>query len=292
MEEKKISVYGTPLSYAEKGVNDKGTILFLHGLCGSKREFTTLIFPYIPDEWRCIALDFPGFGASGLSKTEEHGIHLYAETVKKFLDMLGIGKIYLYGMSMGGSVAFLFAAAYSEHVMKVAVQGAPIYGKDLLRLSAALRAYEKSLSANRALALYSMRCAFDGLKLGVLFHPKFLLRIFTHVANIREFEIVTKEVLEIVRKDFHEASTRAIAEAIASLLEFDIRRTLRTFTVPTLIIDGASAYLKPGLDSIEHIMALLPPDLSRAYSVPEVGHMATIFCPKEVTRVMLDYFSS
>lgn len=292
MGEKKIMIGGTRVSCFEKGKSNGDAILFLHGLGGSKREFATLIFPYVPDNWRCIALDFPGFGASNLSKTKEHGIPLYTETVKEFLDACAIDRVYLFGMSMGGSVALRFGAKYPDRVVKIAVQGAPIYGKDLLKINSALSAYGKLLQANRALALASMAYTFEGLKISVFIYPKFLLRIFRHVVNIREIEVVSEETLEIVRQDFRDARTKAIAEVTASLLELDLRASLQQFTIPTLIIDGETAHLKPGLDSAKHIMSLLPPHLSHARSIPEVGHMATILCPKEVANVTVNFFKT
>lgn len=292
MGENRVLINGGNVSYFEKGKSSGDTILFLHGLGGSKREFATLIFPLVPDVWRCIALDFPGFGVSDLSKTEEHGIPFYTEVVKNFLDALAIDRVCLFGMSMGGSVALRFGAAYPERVAKIAVQGAPIHNKELLKLHPALLAYEKSLRKNRALALFSMALTFDALKIGVSIYPKFLLRIFKHVVNIREIEVVSKETLEIVRRDFRDARTRAIAEATASLLELDLRMALQQFTIPALILDGETAHLKPGLASALHIISLLPPHLSRAYTVPEVGHMATILCPKEVAGITVNFFET
>lgn len=292
MGEKKIMIGGVRVSCFEKGKSNGDPILFLHGLGGSKREFATLLFPHVSDNWRCIAIDFPGFGASDLSKTGEHGIPLYTEVVKEFLDALAIDRVCLFGMSMGGSVALRFGAKYPGRVAKIAVQGAPIYGKDLFKLHPALLAYEKSLRANRALALASMAYTFEGLKIGVFIYPKFLLRIFKHVVNIREIEVVSGETLEIVRRDFCDARTRAIAEVIASLLELDIRAALQRFTIPAFILDGETAHLKPGLASTPHIVSFLPPHLSRIHYIPEVGHMATILCPKEVANVTVNFFET
>ncbi|MBI3273843.1 MAG: alpha/beta hydrolase [Candidatus Colwellbacteria bacterium] len=292
MGEKRILIKGVGISCFEKGKSNGNTILFLHGLGGSKREFATLIFPLIPDCWRCVALDFPGFGASDLSKTEEHGVPLYTEIVKEYLDLFAIEKAYLFGMSMGGSVALRFGGKYPDRVAKIAAQGAPIYGKNLLTIHPALSVYEQSLRVNRAFALYSMAKTFDSLKIGVYLYPKFLLRIFKQVVNICEIEAVTEELLEIVRKDFREARTWAIAEVIASLLELDLTKTLQNFTIPTLILDGETAYKKPGLASTDHILSLIPTHLSRVHSIPEVGHMATILCPKEVANVTINFFET
>jgi pimeloyl-ACP methyl ester carboxylesterase len=112
-------------------------VLLLHGWLGSWELWRDTI-EVLGREFRTYALDFFGFGESGVVGAEEleqerksFTIPTYVEMVYQFMERLGIKKAPLIGHSMGGTVALSTAMRYPTKVVKVCVIGSPINGNSL-----------------------------------------------------------------------------------------------------------------------------------------------------------------
>jgi len=68
---------------------------------------------------RVLRLDLPGFGLTGPNATDTYTIRYYAELLLRFLDSLQLDKVHLAGSSLGGQIAYDFAAAHPERVQKL-----------------------------------------------------------------------------------------------------------------------------------------------------------------------------
>ena len=127
MIDKYIDVNGYKIRYWDEG-RGKKTIVFLHGLA-SAVEYWEKNIPVFAKQYRVVALDMLGFGASDKPK-----INYTHETLVKFLkDFLGalqIKKCVLVGHSLGGGVALAFAEEYPEKVSQlILVSSAGFYRK-------------------------------------------------------------------------------------------------------------------------------------------------------------------
>ena len=112
-------------------------VLLLHGWLGSWALWRDTI-EVLGREFRTYALDFFGFGESGVVQDEGRRgrrdaftVPTYVEMVYQFMDRLGIQKAPLIGHSMGGTVSLSTAIRYPEKVVKVCVIGSPIDGSSL-----------------------------------------------------------------------------------------------------------------------------------------------------------------
>jgi pimeloyl-ACP methyl ester carboxylesterase len=110
--EKMIDIDGRKLNYVELGDRDKPTLLFVHGIMGTWRNWVFNLLPFA-DRYRVIAVDLPGFGLSEMP-AGEFSIEKYADTIKHFAEKLGISKLTLIGNSMGGQVGTIVAKKYPE----------------------------------------------------------------------------------------------------------------------------------------------------------------------------------
>ncbi|MBW9066903.1 alpha/beta fold hydrolase [Agrobacterium pusense] len=92
-------------------------LLMLHGFSDTSRSFS-VIEPYF-QEYRLIAPDLPGHGASSVG----HGFHVadFAETVDRFLTLMGIARFFVLGHSMGAMTAIELAARRSSSVQGLAL---------------------------------------------------------------------------------------------------------------------------------------------------------------------------
>ncbi len=104
------------LAYVDEGAGDQ-TIIFVHGL-GSYLPAWEKNIEGLKQNYRCIAIDLPGYGKS--SKAIHSGtMEFYADVIKLFMDKLGLKKAVIAGHSMGGQIAMVMALKYPDYVDKL-----------------------------------------------------------------------------------------------------------------------------------------------------------------------------
>lgn len=131
-----IKVNHIHLDYLDTGSGE--VLLMLHGLGSTKRDWDAQV-PVFSKDFRVLTVDLRGHGASTKPKNE-YGVDHMTEDIKGFLDALDISKVSIIGFSMGGAVAFDFAAKYPEYIENlVIVNSGPDFnnmgqiGEDLLK---------------------------------------------------------------------------------------------------------------------------------------------------------------
>ena len=104
------------LAYYDTGKGSK-TIVFIHGL-GSYMKAWMKNIEVLKNDYRCIAIDLPGYGKS--SKNPHSGLmSFYAEVIKELVEKLNLGKIVLAGHSMGGQISMVASINYPEIIEKL-----------------------------------------------------------------------------------------------------------------------------------------------------------------------------
>ncbi len=89
------------ISYLDTGEGET-TLLFLHGWCINKRYWENQM-AYFQQDYRVIALDLPGFGASTASRTN-WTVQDYSKDVVSFIERLQLENVVLIGHSMSGEI--------------------------------------------------------------------------------------------------------------------------------------------------------------------------------------------
>jgi pimeloyl-ACP methyl ester carboxylesterase len=127
-----IKVDGLSIFYRETGPKDAPTILLLHGLPTSSRQFEPL-FARLSDRFHLVAPDYPGFGHSDwpdpqkFSYTFDH----IAEVMTHFTEAIALSRYTLYLHDYGGPVGFRMALAHPERVEALIVQDAAGHNEGL-----------------------------------------------------------------------------------------------------------------------------------------------------------------
>ncbi len=88
---------------------DQRQAVFLHGLGGSARNWTDLMYLLEPTAGG-IAPDLPGFGRSPMPADRDYGQAAYAQTAINLIEDRYLKPIDLFGNSMGGAIAIRIAA--------------------------------------------------------------------------------------------------------------------------------------------------------------------------------------
>lgn len=104
------------LAYVDEGNGDQ-TIIFIHGL-GSYLPAWQKNINVLKENYRCIAVDLPGYGKS--SKKPHSGmLTFYADVMSQFMEQMGIEQAVFTGHSMGGQISMIMALEYPEKVKKL-----------------------------------------------------------------------------------------------------------------------------------------------------------------------------
>jgi pimeloyl-ACP methyl ester carboxylesterase len=137
-----VSVDGLPIFYREAGDHDAPVILLLHGLPSSSRMYEPLL-ARLPDRYRLIAPDYPGFGHSAAPAPSAFAYtfnHL-AEVMTRFTETLGLSRYSLFMQDYGGPVGFRMAMAHPQRLDSLIVQNAVAHDSGLGPLWDARRAF-------------------------------------------------------------------------------------------------------------------------------------------------------
>lgn len=120
-----IDIDGLRIFYREAGPAAAPTILLLHGLPSSSREFDTLI-PLLADRYHLVAPDYPGFGHSDTPSPDkfDYTFRNITDVIDEFTQTLGLNKYALYVHDYGGPIGFRLAVAHPERVTAIIVQNA------------------------------------------------------------------------------------------------------------------------------------------------------------------------
>ncbi len=89
------------------------TALFLHGIGGDSGSFADNL-PALPEGWRGLAWDAPGYGAS--APLAEMTFETLAAAAVRLLDAQRVRRAVIVGHSMGGMIAQEIAARYPDRV--------------------------------------------------------------------------------------------------------------------------------------------------------------------------------
>ena len=110
-----LDVAGLRLHVRDDGPRDAPVIILLHGLASSLHTWE----PWAADlsaQYRVIRYDQPGFALTGPDPSGDYSDDRGVAVLGALMDRLGVGEAVLAGNSMGGKIAWKFAAAHPERV--------------------------------------------------------------------------------------------------------------------------------------------------------------------------------
>jgi pimeloyl-ACP methyl ester carboxylesterase len=115
MTARTVTLHGHELAYLDSG--DGPAVLFIHGLLGSRRNWTHLVDTLDADH-RVLAPDLFGHGASA-KPMGDYSLGAHAATLRDLLDHLGVDRVTLVGHSLGGGIAMQFCYLFPERVERL-----------------------------------------------------------------------------------------------------------------------------------------------------------------------------
>jgi pimeloyl-ACP methyl ester carboxylesterase len=121
-----IDVGGVRAHVRDEGNPDGIPMVLIHGSLGSLHVWEGWVRE-LSKQARLISVDLPGHGLTGLWPREEYTIEAYADFVEVLVDTLDLDRFVLVGHSMGGAVAWTFAATRPDRVSQLVLVDAAGY---------------------------------------------------------------------------------------------------------------------------------------------------------------------
>lgn len=113
-----IPVSGLHLRVRDTGPKDAPPIILLHGF-GSSLDTWEGWAKLLSGPYRVIRFDLPGFGLSGQDPTGDYSDDRSVAVLGALMDALSLERASLVGNSLGGKIAWLFAAQHTARVDKL-----------------------------------------------------------------------------------------------------------------------------------------------------------------------------
>jgi pimeloyl-ACP methyl ester carboxylesterase len=111
-------VAGLRLHLRDSGRPDAPAVILLHGFGSSLHTWEDWA-ESLQDSFRVIRIDLPGFGLTGPDPTGDYSDGRSIEVLTALMDALDLPRASLVGSSMGGRIAWRFAAARPQRVAKL-----------------------------------------------------------------------------------------------------------------------------------------------------------------------------
>lgn len=116
-----VVINGLTQRHLAWGESSSPPVLALHGLRSYAHTWETVADALARDHW-VIAPDFRGRGDSDWDPDRDYFTNAYVSDVEALVDHLGLQQFAIIGHSMGGSVAYAYAARHPDRVSKLIVE--------------------------------------------------------------------------------------------------------------------------------------------------------------------------
>ena len=124
-----IDVGGVRAHVRDQGNPDGIPVVLIHGSNGSLHAWEGWVRELAPQA-RLISVDLPGHGLTGTWPRDEYTVEAYADFIEVLVDTLNLDRFVLAGHSLGGAVAWTFAATRPDRVSQLILVDAAGYPRE------------------------------------------------------------------------------------------------------------------------------------------------------------------
>lgn len=111
-----IEIDGMQVHYRDEGQGFP--IVLVHGTASSLHTWNDWTKD-LKKKYRVIRMDLPAFGITGPNKNADYSIENYTYFLQQFLMKINVAKFHLAGNSLGGNIAWNYAAEHPEQIEKL-----------------------------------------------------------------------------------------------------------------------------------------------------------------------------
>lgn len=249
---------GRQIAYVDEGEGEHA-IIFIHGL-GSYLPAWKKNIEQLKNDFRCIAIDLPGYGKS--SKEPHSGMMTYyAGVLSEFIDSLGLEQAVLAGHSMGGQISMVTALQYPDKVSHLILAATAGFEE----FTEGQKQWFRNVMTVRSVMLTRVEDIITNLAYN-----------FHELPEDAEF-MITDRIAMRTADDF-EAYCYAVVQSVNGMVDEPVLNFLERITQPALIIFGENdnlipnRFLNPGTTSGVAAVGHERIPKSQLVMLPKTGH--------------------
>jgi pimeloyl-ACP methyl ester carboxylesterase len=257
-----VAVSGITLHVRDTGPRDAAAVILLHGFGSSLQTWDDWARD-LEREHRVIRYDLPGFGLTGADPSGDYTDGRAIAVLLALMDRLGVARASLVGNSMGGRIAWSFAALHPERLDRLVLVSPDGFASPGLAYGVAPK-----VPLMMRLLPYVL--------------PSFLFRA-TLTPAYADPTRLTEPVYRRYRDMMLAPGVRqAIVARMGQQILVDPVPLLQRIVAPTLLLWGEQDHMIPFANSADYLRAL-PRATLRA--LPGVGHVPQEEAPETVAIV-------
>lgn len=259
-------VDGVSLHVRDSGPRDAPVLVLLHGLGASLHTWEPWV-EALQRRYRVVRFDFPGHGLSGAAPADDYSDARTHRLLTALLDSLNVSRATLVGNSMGGRIAWSFAAAQPQRVERLVLIAPDGFASPGFE-------YDKPADVPAVL----------GLMQWVL--PRVMLK-----ANLAPAYADPSRLADTVVTRYHDlmlapGNRIAMLTRMRATMLTDPVPRLRSITVPTLLLWGAQDQMIPVRNAQDYLTAIPHAQL---VTLPALGHLPFEEAPAEALPPLLTF---
>ena len=269
-------IEGVAIHYLRAGETGSALVLLHGGSADSASLSWRLTMDLFSPSYSVIAPDLPGYGSSGKPE-QNYTVEYYTRFLSRFLERVGLERVSMLGLSMGGHVALAFALQFPSLVEKLVVAssaglGTQWYWQVLAQLMVKMpRLHQRVRKMGNRETIK--------LSLGKIVH---------------NLEIINEDLIDEITEN---AAARGAGRAWRSYLENEMNWSgfendfpgrLAEITQPTLIVHGSKDRLIP-VKWAKKAHQLISD--SRLCILEQCGHWPQREKPVEFHRAVLEFLA-
>jgi pimeloyl-ACP methyl ester carboxylesterase len=264
-----IEVAGLTLHVRDSGPKDAPPIILLHGFGASLHTWEPWA-RLLSDRYRVIRFDFPGAGLSPADPTGDYSDQRSMQLLAALMDRMGVARATLVGNSMGGRIAWSFAARRPERVDRLVLispDGFASPGFEYLK--------KTQVPASVKLMRYIL--------------PKPLLRMSLAPAYA-DPHVLTDELTDRYYELMLAPGARAaMIERMQQVVLSDPRPWLARISAPTLLLWGEQDRMIPFSNAADYLKGI--PNVTLV-ALPGVGHLPQEEIPERSAAALRAFLES
>ncbi|MEL6346968.1 MAG: alpha/beta fold hydrolase [Myxococcota bacterium] len=271
LQRQTIAVEGIPVHLIEAG--DGPPVLLLHGWpthSGLYRNILPVIAPYR----RAIAIDLPGFGASGKPQDASYSFRFFDRVLDGVLDALHVSDVGLVVHDLGGPIGMHWATQNIGRVRELVMLNTVVFPD----MSWMVKAFVLSTMVP---GIRRMLSSPAGIRASMRFGVVDRSRINDAVAALYQAPFSDRAARKALLKTAHSLHPRGFET---------ITEALPRFTMPVRLIYGEDDRILPDVaKTMARICTILPH--ATMTSIPNCGHFLQEDRPEQVAALLAEFFA-
>jgi pimeloyl-ACP methyl ester carboxylesterase len=261
-----VDVAGVRLHLRDTGPRNARAVILLHGFGASLHTWEGWAEP-LSERMRVVRFDIPGFGLTGPDPTGDYSDVRSIAVLDALMDRLGLAQADLVGNSMGGRIAWRFAAQHPDRVRRLVLISPDGFASPEFQYGVA-----PDVPLTARLLPYTL--------------PAWMLRktlepAYGDPSRVTDTQVARYRAMMLVP---------GVREAILARMGQQVLEPpepfLRAITAPTLLVWGEKDAMVPLSNAADYQRALRD---SRLVTFPTLGHVPFEEAPAETLGAVRDF---